>query len=443
MADRHSRPRHYVNPNDREAQEILDVMEVDILEASSRKEENMAAAMDAFSSFVLFEERDRCKEILESHMGNTVGALQGGSDDEEIYRVTIDDETNSACGELLNAFKSTGRHAKRLANLLTLDKFEEYMLGMCDKRCLARSCRRCTRVNNSLFILTFGNTNGQVRHIDKMNPNLQICLYMSTDCPSTVVYHLEEPNVINGEQLVACWEETRPVPDLIRTLLSIQYTSRNLSDQRHTKFFSFWGTIDAILDTFGKLYRPVSSSLSFSLDPGSTLIAGGNEVHAGPPTNGPRMFAFAVGIPEADETVEIEHPGSNDDEDNDGEIQYCPALLHVDLTCILFATMEVECSDRIEEHGEAKEFLLQLLREFIEDQPQETYERLLPDSRSELRDWLGTVARATTAGDSHEVDALMAAALKSDSLFCSPDRGGRNGRKNKKERRRARRKKTK
>ena len=145
-------------------------------------------------------------------------------------------------------------------------------------------------MNNIMFILTFGCTNGQVRHIDKMNPNLQICLYMSSDCPTTILYHLEEPDVINGEQLVAFWEETRSVPGLIKSMLLNMHTSRKLSEQRHTRFFSFWGTIDAILDTFGKLYRPVSSSLSFRADPGVTLIAGGNEVHAGPPTTGPRMF---------------------------------------------------------------------------------------------------------------------------------------------------------
>ena len=250
-------PRHYVNMNEREAKEILDMMEVDILEASSRREESMANAMDAFSSFVLYEEREWCRTILENHMGTTVGALQGGNDNEEIYRVLINDDEHGACGELINKFRISSRDGKKFAPLLTVDRFEEYMLGMCDRRSLSRSSRRCTKVNNIMFILTFGCTNGQVRHIDKMNPNLQICLYMSNDCPSTIVYHLEEPDVINGEQLVAYWEETRIVPDLIKSMLLNEHTSRKLSDHRHTRFFSFWGTIDAILETFGKLYRPV------------------------------------------------------------------------------------------------------------------------------------------------------------------------------------------
>lgn len=380
-------------------------------------------------------------------MGATVGALQGGNDDEEIYRVIINDDENGACGQLIRAFRSSSREGRRLAPMLTLNKFEEYMLGMCDRRSLSRSCRSCTRVNNIMFILTFGCTIGQVRHIDKMNPNLQICLYMSSDCPSTILYHLEEPNITNGEMLVEYWEENRTVPGLIKSLLVSEHTSRKLSEQRRTKFFSFWGSIDAILETFGKLYRPVSSSVSFHADPGATLIAGGNEVHAGPPTTGPRMFAFAVGIPEEDENVITDKGGGDtnfqngDNEDNDGEIQYCPALLHVDLTCILFITMEEEFADRSAEFEAAKQFLLELLLELIEDQPQETYERLLPDDRSELRGWLGGVARSVMRGDSYEVNKLMLEALNSTSIFYSPDMAGPGSGKNKKDRRRARRKK--
>eukprot|EP00536_Pseudo-nitzschia_multiseries_P008886 jgi/Psemu1/288094/fgenesh1_pg.235_\ len=449
MAERHSiaessTHRHHVNLNDREARDILDVMEVDIMVASSRKEQNMVDAMDAFSSFVLFEAREECKEIIENHMGRSVGALQGGNDDEEIYRVLINDDEKGACCELIRRFRSRSREGKKFASLLTPDKFEEYMLGMCDRRSVSRSCSKCKRVNNIMFILTFGKTIGQVRHIDKMNPNLQVCLYMSSDCPSTIVYHLEEPDVINGEQLVEYWEETRSVPDLIKTMLQPEYTSRMLAEQHHTKFFSFWHTIDSVLFTFGKLYRPVSSSLSFRADPGTTLIAGGNEVHAGPPTTGPRMFAFAVGIPEEEVDSDLIPEGignDGDDEDNDGEIQYCPALLHTDLMCILFITMELEFPERSDEHEGAKRFLLELLLELIEDQPQETYERLLPDDRSKLRDWLGNVARSTVKGDKYEVEKFLAAALQSDSIFYSPDMGVRCSGKNKKEMRRARRKK--
>jgi len=424
------------------------VMEVDITEASSRREENMANAMDAFSSFVLYEGREECRTILENHMGTTVGALQGGNDDEEVYRVLINEDENGACGELVSKFRSSSREGKKIAPLLTPGRFEEYMLGMCDRRSLSRNCRRCTRLNNIMFILTFGCVNGQVRHIDKMNPNLQICLYMSSDCPSTIVYHLEEPDLINGKQLVAYWEENHSVPDLIKSMLLSEHTSRILSEHRHTRFFSFWGTIDNILHTFGKLYCPVSSSLSFRADPGVTLIAGGNEVHAGPPTTGPRMFAFAVGIPEEEKVntngeIEDGNIGWNnaDNEDNDGEIQYCPALLHVDLTCILFIVMEIEFIHRSEEHGLAKRFLLEILLELIEDQPQETYERLLPNDRSELRDWLGDVARSTMKGDANEVCELLLTALKNNKIFYPPDMGRRVSGKNKKDRRRARRKK--
>ena len=444
-----------VKHNERKARNILDMMEVDIIEPSKR-DEKMVNAMDAFASYVLYEEMEVCRTILDNHMakGVTVGALQGGNDENEIYRVVINDDENGACFELISKFR-TSREGKKFSHLLTAEKFEEYMLGMCDRRSSGRSSRRCTRVNNLMYILTFGCTNGQVRHIDKMNPNLQICLYMSSNCPSTIVFHLEDPNIQNGEQLVSYWEETgRPVPDLVKSMLQLRvHTSRKLSEQRHTRFFSFWGTIDAILETFGKLYRPVSNSLQFNADPGVTLIAGGNEVHAGPKTTGPRMFAFAVGIPEEEEekeedddddnsTTSEKSNGDGDDEENDGEIQYCPALLHVDLTCILFITMEVEFTDRVEEHDEAKRFLLELLVSLIEDQPQETYERLLPEDRSDLRDWLGCVARSTVRGDTHEVGEYVTTAIQSDTIFYSPDMGGRSGsnNSNKMNKRRARRK---
>ena len=99
--------QHYGDMRDREAQEILDGMEVDILEASSRKEESMVHAMESFASFVLYEEREACKQILEDHMGATVGALRGGNDQEEIYRVTINEDPHSACGELVRRFRTS------------------------------------------------------------------------------------------------------------------------------------------------------------------------------------------------------------------------------------------------------------------------------------------------------------------------------------------------
>mmetsp|Transcript_1145 Transcript_1145/g.1306 ORF Transcript_1145/g.1306 Transcript_1145/m.1306 type:complete len:460 (+) Transcript_1145:36-1415(+) len=436
-----------VNINEREAREILDMMEVDIMEPSSRKEESMAQAMDAFASFVLYDEMETCREIIDNHMGTgtTVGALQGGNDLDEIYRVLINDNEHGACGELISRFRTTSK-GRKYSHLLTSHKFEEYMVGMCDRRSTWRSSRRCTKINNLMFILTFSDQKGQVRHIDKINPNLQICLFMSNNCPSTVIYHLEEPDIINGEQLVAYWEETRPVPYLVKCMLLRVNTSKRLSDQRHTKYFSFWGTVDDNLETFGKLYRPVSSSVAFNADPGVTLIAGGNEVHAGPKNTGARMFAFAVGIPEDDDDNSTSNRSddnernSGGDEDANGEIQYCPALLHVDLTCILFITMEIDFANRTEEHEGAKRFLLELLMSLIEDQPQETYERLLSDDRSDLRDWLGCVARATGRGDTHEIDAFLKAAIQSDTIFYSPDMRGRSSNHNKINKRRARRK---
>ena len=462
--------RHYYTANDvilseEEATKILvSDLEVDIIEPSSSSRK-FVLALEAFAHFVLFTEREQCRMILDNaHAG--VGVLQGGNNKEEIYRVIINDDEHGGCNELLRTFRTTVE-GKMLSHLLTMDKLEEYMIGMCDRRSSLRSTRRCTRVNNLMYILTFGETGGQIRHIDAMNPNLQICLYMSNDCPSTVIYQIEGEgqDIVNGEQLVAYWESNNTgsvvVPDLIKCMLLHVNASKRLSEQRHTRYFTFWGSINDNLFTFGKLYQKVSSSVAFNANPGETLIAGGNEVHAGPKTVGPRMFAFAVGIPEEDDDDDVEiasdsnsrnmnansttnadqSPG--DDEDANGEIQYCPALLHVDLTCILFITMEIDFADRIVEHEGAKRFMLEVLMPFIEDEPQETYERLLSDERSDLREWLGRVARAKRQGDSHDINAFILEGMHSDTIFFSPDfKSSKHNKVSKRRRARRRNKKT-
>jgi hypothetical protein len=263
-----------------------------------------------------------------------------------------------------------------------------------------------------MFILSFGHASGQLRHIDAMNPNVQICLYMSKDCPSTVAYALEEPWITSSEELLEHWEASiSSVPAIIRTILT-EKANQSLNSIPCTKWFAFWGTIDVHLKTFGKLYQTVSRPLAMQANPGTILIAGGNEVHAGPRTTGPRMFAFAIGIPEdrGDET--------ENDEDKDGEVQYTPVQLHIDLCCILFSLMDSEYADRHDEQFEAKMFLLSLLVPLIREYPSETYDRLMGDDRMEVRSWLRNLVQAME--QNRNIEKLLEEAVASSTIFCTP-----------------------
>ena len=80
--------------------------------------------------------------------------------------------------------------------------------------------RGIERLDNFMLVLAFGPTSGQIRHIDAMVPNRQLCCYMSRDCPSTVVYAPDGPAVDSGAALVALWEEGElEVPAALRRLL--------------------------------------------------------------------------------------------------------------------------------------------------------------------------------------------------------------------------------
>ena len=81
-------------------------------------------------------------------------------------------------------------------------------------------CRDVEKLDNFMLVLAFGPTSGQIRHIDAMVPNRQLCCYMSRDCPSTVVYAPDGPAVDSGAALVALWEEGElEVPAALRRLL--------------------------------------------------------------------------------------------------------------------------------------------------------------------------------------------------------------------------------
>lgn len=311
-----------------------------------------------------------------------------------------------------------------------------------------------------MFILQFGGpTLGQVRHIDNMVPNVQICLYMSHRCPSTIVYVVDDLGglpVVDGESLIDFWERQhhqqqqadendnnlrQHVPTLIQQLL-LDHGDRKLKDAWHTQYFARWNTINSQLECFGKLYQPVSRALALdAVSPGTTLIAGGNDIHAGPPTTESRMFAFAIGISEWCDDKEDEEgvendsdyiPDDEDDDDasrvgenvNDGEVQYSPVLLHIDLCCLLFSILDNEYNTLGKEDmvREAKIFLVHVLITLIREYPTKQYLLQIDEERVGIRTWLERVLDLVLGTDNtHLINELMNEAVGSDSILYSPD----------------------
>ena len=172
--------------SDHEIKDELTEMGIDVFEPQSTSEKHLAQLFEDFSQFVLHSEREKCLEIMEDDLNNggmSVGELQGGSQLYSIYRVSFpsDDDSydghyadsNNAAIKLLKYYNQ--QHGLSSKTSLTIDKIKQYMLGMCDRRTRERNCRRYTSLGNLMFILQLGGpTNGQVRHIDNMVPNLQI-----------------------------------------------------------------------------------------------------------------------------------------------------------------------------------------------------------------------------------------------------------------------------
>ncbi|KAL3800715.1 hypothetical protein ACHAWO_013257 [Cyclotella atomus] len=439
--------------SDHEITEKLHEMGIDVLEPQTRFEETMADAMREFSSFVLSTGKEKCLDILENDLYNeegSVGELQGGDDSFSIYRVSFPDEvesTNKKCknaaAKLLQEFNEYSQQTRRHANtLLTFDNIKQYMLGMCDRRTAEPCSVQYTSLGNLMFILCFGEAAGQVRHIDNMVPNLQICLYMSESCPSTIVYEMDDgegPPVTDVQSLLDLWNrEHNAIPQLIRDIL-LKHGDVPLTSKWYTKYFSFWKTINLQLLCFGKLYQPVLHQLSLETNPGTTMLAGGNEVHAGPPTNAPRMFAFAVGIPDANGIDGLDAINGNttyEDDGNDGEVQYSPVLLHIDFCCILFTLLDDHCDTAIPETiEEAKRFLVSILVDLIRDYPMQEYLRQIHESRRGTRDWLEKVLYLVDQNAS--VDSLVNDAIQSDVIFYSPDVVKMNSKKKRKGRNKA------
>lgn len=394
---------------------------VTVEKPESAKEESFANTLDALARFVLSETPEQTLRLLSQENDLSVGELSGGNGEQSIYRISIYDEGSDRKGAAERILESFNEKNQRTP--FSVSKLKQYMLQMCNKR---NDGRTYDRLGNLMFILSFGPQLGQVRHIDHMNPNLQICLYMSRQCPSTIIYDSVDAPIDSCLDLLQYWAATSPtrVPDAIERILRSMGDAL-LKNMPYAKFFaSSWYTLNHHLRNFGRLYQPVYRQLQLtSCDPGTTLIAGSvNHVHAGPPSPGPRMFAFAIGIPEdVDGRVPEASETADETDDNDGELQYTPALLHLDLSCILFGTLDFE-----EATGEddsdvraSKRFLLDRLLPLLKEYPGETYEQQLGEGRQLLKDWLQQLVLVLDSP--REIQTLIEAALTSDTLIYSPD----------------------
>lgn len=451
-------------------------MNIDIFQPLSKKEELMAQAMEAFSTFVLHEEPVKCHKILLEDDTGSVGELQGGNHEYSIYRVSLESPPSSSSSRrrgrgghdvshttsttaadlLLQAFHASPR-GKRYQHVMTISNLTLYLLAMCQRR--SRERTRVEKQNDSGFhrqegqqyhdytlsnpmlILQFGGpTHGQVRHIDSMTPNIQICLYMSTECPSTILYSMEGEVIENTQMMLDHWihEEGRDVPYLVQYILE-EMGNACLASMWYTKYFGFWGNMNSMLKCFGKLYQSVSFQYSWVADPGTVLLAGGNEVHAGPPTCGPRMFAFAVGVPPDESTCsdagesggggrvgdgnssDNDHCAKGGDYERNGEVQYSPVLLHLDVCCVMFSIMDhdpdcilkqgqswhsndgrdggVVNNDDLRRNG--KLFLIELLIELVRDYPMRDYLLQIDVKREGLRTWLEKLLDAVRTSTTH------------------------------------------
>ena len=430
--------------SDHEIKDELSEMGIDVFEPQSASEKHLLQLFEDFSQFVLHSEKDKCLKILEDDLNNggmSVGELQGGSELYSIYRVSFpsddDDDvgqadSNNAAIKLLKYYNQ--QHGLSSKTSLTIGKIKQYMLGMCDRRTRERNCRRYTSLGNLMFILQLGGpTKGQVRHIDNMVPNLQICLYMSSECPSTVVYAMDDCDgspVTNTTTLIDFWErQGNVVPEMLKDVL-IRHGDTKLKS-KHTKYLG-WNTINLQLLCFGKLYQPVAYQLGLQTEPGTTLLAGGNEIHAGPPTKHSRMFAFAIGIPDANEQRLDDQLHDDDIGKNDGEVQYSPVLFHIDFCCLIFSMLDHEyrVSDKEDSVRKAKHFLVKVLVELIRDYPMNEYLLQIDPEREGVRTWLESILSRIAEGLS--VDGLIEEAVQSNRILYTPDLIKRFKKKNKK-----------
>ncbi|KAG7369372.1 hypothetical protein IV203_032115 [Nitzschia inconspicua] len=405
---------------------VLDALEdlgVHVLQPVEKRDVKLAECFGRFASFCLDPEifSSITLPLLQQHMENgLVGELQGGNENSSIYRVSIVDENKKETGPVPKLFDAFLQSHPQYESILTISRLQEYILQMCnDSRRQQQQHCQYSQLGNLMFILSNGPITGQVRHIDHMDPNVQVCLYLSEQCPATIVYELQEPNnsasITNCQELLEFWgEEHGPVP---KTVTDVMVQVQNIALEQHPTFsyFASWKSVSHHLRNFGKLYQHVARPLALlHCTPGTTLLAQGNQVHAGPPCQVPRMFAFCIGIPDDDDAQENTNSNCYDDvpsvslgdnkEDQNGELQYNPVLLHVDLCSILFAVLQPDDStahtnldDDDTTMPHSKRYLLHMLPSMILEYPHETYARLIDDRREELRQWLGELVEAVTA----------------------------------------------
>ena len=125
----------------------------------------MAEGLEVFSSFVLDEEKELTLTILEKHLGRSVGLLQGGTEEDQIYRVSISDgDKDNASAELLKEFHVYSKN--QYSNILSVEK----AAAMCDRRSQARNDKeRRSKLGNVMFILSFAPMVGMRTRISANN----------------------------------------------------------------------------------------------------------------------------------------------------------------------------------------------------------------------------------------------------------------------------------
>ena len=158
----------------------LELMGVDVFMPTS-DDSSLADDFEDFANFVLHERnKEECLSIILDDEHDSVGQLQGGTESCSIFRLSFEEDAPTSRGNeyaatlLLEYFNSsTRRTCSRSA--LTTAKIRQYMLAMCNRRCRERNLDiEYNCLGNCMFIIQFGGpTNGQVRHIDNMLPNLQ------------------------------------------------------------------------------------------------------------------------------------------------------------------------------------------------------------------------------------------------------------------------------
>ena len=89
-----------------------------------------------------------------------------------------------------------------------------------------------------------------------MVPNLQICLYMSSDFSSTIVYAMDGQPITDVNDLIDYWGKEEIIsssqkylhmPNLLKKIL-LENGDITLKNNWYTKYFSFWDTINTSLN---------------------------------------------------------------------------------------------------------------------------------------------------------------------------------------------------